>query len=57
MNDGKHLTREGLAEIISIKAAINKGLNENLKEEFPNILSRPRPEVNFELNSFSVDPE
>lgn len=32
MNKGKHLTNEGLLKIISIKASMNKGLNESLKK-------------------------
>jgi hypothetical protein len=31
----EHLTPEGLRKIISIKASINKGLSEPLKEAFP----------------------
>lgn len=33
----EHLTLEGLRKIISIKASINKGLSEQLKEAFPDI--------------------
>jgi hypothetical protein len=46
MNKGKHLTNEGLLEIISIKASMNKGLNESLKKEFPNVIPVNRPEKN-----------
>jgi hypothetical protein len=52
MNDSKHLTKEGLKEIVSIKASMNNGLNENLKNEF-NIVAVQRPLVelvNWELN-------
>jgi hypothetical protein len=45
INQGKHLTIEGLAEIISIKASMNKGLNENLKQEFNKGIPVERPEV------------
>ena len=45
MNDKKHLTLEGLHEIISIKASINKGLTDVLKAAFPNIKCVDRPLV------------
>ena len=45
MNDKKHLTLEGLHEIISIKASINKGLTDVLKAAFPNIKCVDRPFV------------
>jgi hypothetical protein len=52
INDSKHLTKEGLKEIVSIKASMNNGLNENLKNEF-NIIAVQRPLVElvkWELN-------
>ena len=52
INQGKHLTDEGLAEIISIKASMNKGLNENLKQEFNKVIPIQRPEV--KLNNLLV---
>lgn len=57
MNVGKHLTREGLAEIVGIKASMNKGLNESLKKEFHYVLPVQRPEVKIDLNSFLVNPD
>jgi hypothetical protein len=33
----KHLTKEGLEKIISIKDSINRGLPSELKAAFPNI--------------------
>ena len=39
----KHLTIEGLLEIVSIKASLNLGLNENLKNAFPNVIPKVRP--------------
>jgi hypothetical protein len=44
MNDSKHLTKEGLNEILSLKASMNKGLNEKLKKDF-NIVAIQRPLV------------
>jgi hypothetical protein len=41
----KHLTPEGLKEIVNLKANINNGLNDELKEAFPNMIPVPRPLV------------
>jgi hypothetical protein len=41
----EHLTIEGLHKIVAIKASMNKGLSNVLKEAFPNIISMPRPLV------------
>lgn len=38
-----HLTIEGLEKIVSIKAAINKGLSQELIEFFPGIIPAKRP--------------
>lgn len=43
MQQGKHLTCEDLREIISLKSSMNKGLNDNLKKEFPGLIKNPRP--------------
>jgi LAGLIDADG endonuclease len=45
INDKKHLTIEGLHELISIRASLIKGLAERLKVAFPNIKPIVRPEV------------
>lgn len=45
IKEKKHLTIEGLLELISIRASLNKGLSENLKKAFPNIKPVVRPEV------------
>lgn len=37
LNNGEHLTMEGLIKIASIKASMNKGLTEIIKTNFPNI--------------------
>lgn len=44
INDKKHLTIEGLHELISIRASLNKGLTDRLKLAFPNIKPIVRPE-------------
>lgn len=41
----EHLTLNGLMKIINIKAAMNLGLSEKLKKEFPGYLSVQRPEL------------
>jgi hypothetical protein len=43
--DKKHLTIEGLQELISIRASLNKGLPERLKIAFPSIKPVIKPEV------------
>jgi hypothetical protein len=45
INKGKHLTNEGLTEIVSIKSSMNNGLSENLKQEFNTLIPVQRPEV------------
>lgn len=42
----EHLCKEGLKNIIKIRASINKGLSEALKKEYPNITPVARPLVN-----------
>jgi hypothetical protein len=36
VNEGAHLTTEGLTKIVAIKAAMNKGLSDKLKTSFTN---------------------
>ena len=45
MNQKEHLEKEGLQQIVNLKASINKGLSEELKKEFPNIIPVQRPLV------------
>jgi hypothetical protein len=47
MNKKKHLTYEGLQELISIKASMNYGLSDTIKAAFPNITPIDRPIVQF----------
>ena len=51
---GGHLTPEGLNEIVSIKASMNTGLSEKLKEAFPQLALVIRP-VN--INPVVPDPQ
>ena len=41
----EHLTHDGLKKIVNIRASINNGLTEKLKEAFPDVLPVVRPEV------------
>ena len=41
----QHLTKEGLLELVGIKATLNWGLSEILKQSFPNIIPVTRPVV------------
>lgn len=42
-----HLTKEGLLKVVSLKASLNLGLSEQLKESFPNVIPVIRPLVKF----------
>jgi len=41
----EHLTNDGVEKIVGIKASINKGLSEELKAAFPNLIPVKRPLV------------
>ena len=45
MKGREHLTLEGVQKIVSIKAVLNKGLPDNLKTAFPDIVPSLRPQV------------
>jgi len=47
MKAKKHLTNEGLIEIISIKASINKGLTTLLYNNFTSVVPIIKPKVNL----------
>lgn len=42
-----HLSLTGLEKIVGLKASLNRGLSEDLKAAFPNIIPVARPEVEF----------
>jgi hypothetical protein len=48
MDKGEHLTKDGLAKIINLKASLNKGLSNKLKVIFPDIIIK-RPKVHLPL--------
>jgi hypothetical protein len=41
----QHLTEKGFKEIVALRASLNKGLPEKLKEAFPNITASERSNV------------
>jgi hypothetical protein len=41
----EHVTPEGLQKIVAIKASMNRGLSDELKTAFPNIITVARPLV------------
>lgn len=45
MNRKEHLTKEGLQQIVNIRASMNNGLPDDLKAAFPNTIPVPRPIV------------
>lgn len=47
----EHLTPEGFREILSIKAVMNLGLSESLKEAFPGVVPGERPKVEDQVIS------
>jgi len=49
----EHLTHEGLSKIVAIKASVNKGLPDQLKEAFPDVEPMDRPLV---VNKEIPDP-
>lgn len=51
---GEHKTIEGFKNIIAIKASLNKGLSNSLKEEFKSIV--PYPTDNIKMLTTSIEP-
>jgi hypothetical protein len=49
----EHLTVEGFKKRVSIRAVLNKGLSEDLKTAFPDVVPSIRPQV---LNIIIPDP-
>jgi hypothetical protein len=57
----KHLKIDGLKEIISLKASMNKGLSANLKQSFPaliayEILLIDYADPNFNFSNITLNP-
>lgn len=55
IKEGRHLTLEGLNEILNIKSAMNLGLSENLRNEFSSLEIKPlaRKQVKPSLPNYS----
>jgi hypothetical protein len=53
MRKKEHLTVEGLQKIVGIRASMNLGLSDALKENYPNITPEDRPLV---INTEIADP-
>nr|QCW06966.1 hypothetical protein [Drechslerella brochopaga] len=47
IKNGEHLTEEGLLKLIALKSSLNRGLPDNLKQKFSNVISVERPEYKF----------
>lgn len=50
----EHLTTYGLHQIVELKASMNLGLSDHLKESFPNIVPAIRPLV---VNQLITNPQ
>jgi len=48
LNNKTHYTPDGLENIVSLRASMNKGLSEELKKKFSNII----PSIKFITNKF-----
>jgi len=57
MEQKEHLTEEGLAKIVALKASMNMGLSEELKAAFPKIIPIARPLVPNRGRSPVPDPQ
>lgn len=44
IKDKRHLAKEGLLELVSLKVVLNIGLSENLSKAFPDLAPVLRPE-------------
>lgn len=55
MKEKQHSTLVGLQKIVNIKASINWGLSENLKEAFPKTIPLNKPNVNISYCSMSPE--
>jgi hypothetical protein len=51
INQKKHLTIEGLKEIVSVRGAMNLGLTDALIESFPGISPKERPVTQFNFSN------
>ena len=54
MERKEHLTPEGFEQLVALKASINLGLNDQLKEVFPGVVPVMRPLV---IDQVILDPQ
>lgn len=47
INKGQHLNKDGLIKIVNLKSSLNKGLSDELKINFPNLIKIERSKVNI----------
>jgi hypothetical protein len=47
MNRKQHLSPEGLQEIVNLRATLNNGLTDKLKDSFPKTKPATRAEIQF----------
>jgi hypothetical protein len=45
LNKKEHKSLDGLLQLVAIKSAMNKGLSDKLKIDFPNVMPVKRPLV------------
>lgn len=50
VDKGEHLNIDGLKNIISLKASLNKGLSKDIKRYFPKVIKAERSIVNVPKN-------
>jgi len=50
INKGEHLNKNGIINIINLKAVLNKGLSEKLRINFPGIINTEKLKVNIPIN-------
>jgi len=49
----KHLTKDGLLRILSLKTILNRGLSKKLISEFPDVINLSRPLLELSTNSLN----
>jgi hypothetical protein len=55
MENKEHSSLEGILKIVNLKASLNNGLTENLKEAFPNVL--PLNNWDYNIPYDNIDPK
>lgn len=55
MENKEHSSLEGILKIVNLRASLNNGLTENLKEAFPNVL--PLNNLDYNIPYDNIDPK